>query len=499
MDRATLRLRTVGIRRFLPTGRVLEELDFSARHRLLTTILALHIPALIVVGLVTDHGVLATLAGPAVIAALVGLAVLPGDRRRRALSTSFGLLTCSALLVHLTHGSAEAHFHYFVAVALIALYQDWTVYALAFVFVVVEQIVVSNLDRADSYEQTGNTWVLAGVLAGFIAALCCAQLTFWHFLEQSRLREEHYRRKLYAGQQSMVAQMQATEQLRADLLGTVSHEFRTPLTAIQVSALTLRRRRNRLSPAQVDDILDALIGHGQRLSRLLENMLTAAGVVTADQNAVCDARVVADDAVADLSVESRSRVSVEMPATLLVRMERRALQQVLANVLDNALTHSWPGTPVTLTGDQIGADVVLHCRNSGPDLDEETIQRLFEPFAQADGSATREREGAGMGLPVARRLVEAHKGRLWMRSKDSEVVVEITLRATGERVVELPATSSSTASPPAASSSSSASSSAASPAAASATPSATPSTISLDAEPPTSVSLDAEPPTSASA
>jgi signal transduction histidine kinase len=446
MDRSTLTLRTIGIRRVLPTGRVLEELDFSARHRLLTTILALHIPALIAVGLITHHSVLASLACALVIAALVGLAVLPGDRRRRMLSTSLGLLTCSALLVYLTHGSAEAHFHYFVAVALIALYQDWTVYALAFVFVVVDLLLIGNVDRANTYDHGGNAWVLAGVHVGFIAALCCAQLTFWHFLEQSRLREEHYRRKLYAGQQSMVAQMQETEQLRSDLLGTVSHEFRTPLTAIQVSALTLRRRRDRLSPAQVDDILDALIGHGQRLSRLLENMLTAAGVVTADLNAVCDARAVTDDAVADLPEEAQARVSIDLPATLLVRMERRALQQVLANVLDNALVHSWQGSQVVVEGARIGAEVVLRSRNAGPDLDEETIRRLFEPFAQADGSATREREGAGMGLPVARRLVEAHNGRLRMTSTDGEVVVEISLRAAGERVVELPSETSSTAS-----------------------------------------------------
>jgi signal transduction histidine kinase len=438
MDPSTLRLRAIGIRRFLPTGRVLEELDFAARHRLLTTILALHIPVLIAVSLITSHSALATVAYVAVIAALVGLAILPGDRRRRALSTSLGLLTCSALLVHLTHGSSEAHFHYFVAVALIALYQDWTVYALAFGFVVLEHVAIGNMHHSDIYDHPGNAWVLAGVHAGFIGALCCAQLTFWHFLEQSKLREEHYRRKLYAGQQSMVAQMQETEQLRSDLLGTVSHEFRTPLTAIQVSALTLRRRWNRLSPAQVENILDALIGHGQRLSRLMENMLTAAGVVTADQNAVCDIRTVADDVVADLPAEARTRVSVSLSGKLLVRMERRALQQVLANVLDNALTHSRPGTPVLVTGTRTGDNVVLRCCNAGPNLDEGTIRRLFEPFAQADGSATREREGAGMGLPVSLRLVEAHRGRLRMTSDDGQIVVELTLLAAGDHVIELP-------------------------------------------------------------
>jgi signal transduction histidine kinase len=180
----------------------------------------------------------------------------------------------------------------------------------------------------------------------------------------------------------------------------------------------------------------------------MENMLTAAGVVTADENAVCDVRAVADDVVADLPAEARTRVSVDLtPETLLVRVERRALQQVLANVLDNALAHSWPATPVQLSAVRSGANVVLRCCNAGPDLDDETIRRLFEPFAQADGSATREREGAGMGLPVAKRLVEAHHGRLRMSSHDGEVVVEITLLAPADRVVELPTEGGPSSSP----------------------------------------------------
>ena len=444
MDRSTLALRTAGMRRFLPTGRQLEDLDFQARHRLLTTILALHLPVLVIVGLVTGHGVAPTLGTALAVGLLLAAALAPGPRRRRSLSASLGLLSCSALLVHFAHGASEAHFHYFVAVALIALYQDWAVYALAFTFVVLEHVLLGAFDPADLYDHHGNVWLLAAVHAGFIAALCFAQLTFWHFLEQSRMREEHYRRKLYAGQESLVAHMQETERLRSDLLGTVSHEFRTPLTAIQVSAMTLRRRRDRLSPAQVDDILDAQLGHGRRLSRLLENMLTAAGTLTLDEDAVTDTRDVVAAAIRDLPEEPRSRVVVDLPRELPARTERRALLQAVTNILDNALVHSVPGTPVTVAGARIGNEVVMRCINAGPALDEGTIRRLFDPFTQADGSPTRRREGAGMGLHVARRLMEAHGGRLQMTARDGEVVVEIALRAAGERG-DRPATGSGTA------------------------------------------------------
>jgi hypothetical protein len=73
--------------------------------------------------------------------------------------------------------------------------------------------------------------------------------------------------------------------------------------------------------------------------------------------------------------------------------------------------------------------VVLRVRNPGPDLDKSTIARLFEPFTQRDGSATRPTDGAGMGLYVVRRLVEVHGGRLRMTSEGGEINVEVDMWA----------------------------------------------------------------------
>src|SRR5262249_27963881 len=124
-----------------------------------------------------------------------------------------------------------------------------------------------------------------------------------------------------------------------------------------------------------------------------------------------------------------NNVIVDLPAQVPVRMARQALHQVVANLVDNAITHSWPGAPVRLIAGRVGDEVVLRIRNPGPDLDPATIHRLFEPFTQRDGSATREADGAGMGLYVVRRLVEVHGGRLRMQSQHGEIIVEVDLCA----------------------------------------------------------------------
>src|SRR6185369_2195161 len=170
----------------------------------------------------------------------------------------------------------------------------------------------------------------------------------------------------------------------------VSHEFRTPLAGIRGNLLTLRRRRHRMADAQVDDMLDLALGSSERLSRLLENMLTAATATGIDDGTVSDLPEVVYEALGSLrNAAMANAVSVDLPDRLPVRMSREALHQVVANLVDNALVHSWPGAPVRLIAGRVGDEVVLRVRNPGPDLDKSTIARLFEPFTQRDGSATR--------------------------------------------------------------------------------------------------------------
>ena len=163
---------------WLPRGGGLAEPDFEARHRLITIICALHVPALIVYALVTGHSFDSGLLHALPVVVLLAGALVPGGRLRRSLAASLGLLTSSAVLVHLSGGMIELHFHYFVAVAIIALYQEWIVYATAIAFVLLEHGLLGQLDRGMVYDHEGNAWAMASVHAGFVCALAVAQLGF---------------------------------------------------------------------------------------------------------------------------------------------------------------------------------------------------------------------------------------------------------------------------------------------------------------------------------
>ncbi len=343
----------------------------------------------------------------------------------RSLAAALGLLTASALLVHLFDGASEAHFHYFVAVAVIALYQDWTVYALAIGFVLVQHGVMAV--RPDGLvRRLGHGAVHAGAVLAESAVL----VLFWRANEVSRVAQEELRAELSAGSASVQARLAETDRIRADLIGTVSHEFRTPLTGIRGAALTLLKRGERLDAAGRAALLHAVLDQQERLSRLLENMLIAARATAVDPAAVTDVDAVAAE-VAMLASAGRpgvGPVSVVVEAGTAARIDRQALHQVLANLVDNALQHGAAGSVPLVAGGRDDRGVWVTVSNEGRVLDLTAAERLFEPFTQLDSGATRDREGIGVGLYVVRRLVEVYGGSVDVRSEAGWVTVEVRLQ-----------------------------------------------------------------------
>jgi signal transduction histidine kinase len=169
----------------------------------------------------------------------------------------------------------------------------------------------------------------------------------------------------------------------------------------------------------------------ERLSRLMENMLTAAEATSADPGAVAEVDAVAAE-VAMLAVAARPAngdVQVLVEPGTTARIDRQALHQVLANLVDNAQQHGSRGAVPIVAGGTDAAGVWITVSNDGSELDPALAQRLFEPFTQADSGSTRDREGLGMGLYVVRRLVEVHGGRVGVRTEGGWVTVEVRLQA----------------------------------------------------------------------
>ena len=416
-----------GLAGWLPRGEALPEADWQWRHRVVCLVLAAHVPVLLgiaVLGGRTD----AALVVLVLLGGLLALASGSLSRRLRGLSASLGLVLSSGLLVHLMEHASESHFHHFVIVAVIAFYQDWSFLALAVAFVLLQQGVLAEGSHVPA--DMRSTWTSAFVHVGAVLAESLVLVLFWRANEISRTQQEQLRTELSVGRSSVQARLAETERIRADLIGTVSHEFRTPLTGIRGAALTLLKRGDRLDPTSRNGLLHAVLDQQERLSRLLENMLIAARATEVDPSAVTDVNAVAAE-VAMLASAGRpgaARVSVVVEDGTAARIDRQALHQVLANLVDNAVQHGAPGAMPLVAAGRDDRGVWVTVSNEGRVLDLTEADRLFEPFTQQDSGATRDREGIGVGLYVVRRLVDVYGGSLDVRSEAGWVTVEVRLQ-----------------------------------------------------------------------
>lgn len=272
---------------------------------------------------------------------------------------------------------------------------------------------------------------LPAIGAGLVAA-AVGEVRSRRSARQARDREDVLRAELRDQQQRLRDELQRASATREDLLATVSHEFRTPLTAIRGSALTMRKHRERLDGEKLDQMLDAIIANADRLGRLIENMLTAAAVREPDRSAVADVAQVAAEVVELVRrthAERTPHVALAIDTGLRAAVEPGALHQILGNLLDNAVVHASPGSLALVTAVHEDGEIVTTVANEAHGVDAEALELLFAPFAQIDTSNTRRIQGAGMGLYAVRRLVEVFGGVITTRSEPGWISVEVRLPA----------------------------------------------------------------------
>jgi diguanylate cyclase (GGDEF)-like protein/PAS domain S-box-containing protein len=194
---ASARLRRVcaTIRESLPRGQTLPDEAWASRHRALLWILWAHVLALPVFSLLEGFS-LASSVGWVLPIALAGVAgSLPNaGRRARSVAVVFGLLTASAVLVHAWHGQIEAHFHFFIMIAVLALYEDWVPFGLAIAYVVIEHGVLGAISPRSVYDHGGNPWLWGGIHGLFVLGAVAASVVTWRLNEEMRAGMEEARR-----------------------------------------------------------------------------------------------------------------------------------------------------------------------------------------------------------------------------------------------------------------------------------------------------------------
>ncbi|TDH59742.1 sensor histidine kinase KdpD [Dankookia rubra] len=224
-------------------------------------------------------------------------------------------------------------------------------------------------------------------------------------LERAELMEERARGEARA----------ETEVLRTALLTSLGHDLRTPLTSIRGAIATLRTSGPALSEATRADLLAAAEEETERLSRWIANIL---GIVRIESRQIeprretVDLAEAAETAVAR-SVRAQGREIALAPGARLAapRLDPALLDQVLANLLDNALKFSGPGGHVAVRLRREGAEVAIAVEDDGPGIPRADLHRVFDPFFRATRT-DRVAAGSGLGLAICRGLVHAMGGRI---------------------------------------------------------------------------------------
>ena len=207
------------------------------------------------------------------------------------------------------------------------------------------------------------------------------------------------------------------EESRHEIIATVSHELRTPMTAVLGAARTLLRRDIELSDEATRQLLEMIATQAQRLSEVTESVLLAGRLDRAervvdlepvDVGVVVDAALTAVGGGLPDTVELRAEL--EPGVTALADANR--LQQVLINLLDNAVKYSPEGGCIVVRGSRVGEEARIEVADDGPGIPADELERVFERFYRGDPSHRLAPGGTGLGLYICRGLVEQMNGRI---------------------------------------------------------------------------------------
>ena len=177
---------------FLPRGRPLGTAAFDRRHRGLLVVLWLHVPALAAFALARGFGPGHSAAEGALVATFAVVATLATGQRVRSVAVALGLVVSSAVLVHLWGGAIEGHFHFFVVMTILALYQSWLPFLAALGFVVLQHGVLGAVAAASVYDHTAGVehpWTWALIHGAFVLASCAGNLLAWRLTEDEALTD----------------------------------------------------------------------------------------------------------------------------------------------------------------------------------------------------------------------------------------------------------------------------------------------------------------------
>jgi signal transduction histidine kinase/CheY-like chemotaxis protein/HPt (histidine-containing phosphotransfer) domain-containing protein len=335
-----------------------------------------------------------------------------------------------SLLIHLTGGRLETHFHVFGSLAFLAFYRDWRV------------IVVASVVTALDHLARGIVWPYSVYGVVDVQVWRSLEHAGWVVFEDIFLiiscRRGRTELRSLADRSAGESNEREATRSKSEFLANMSHEIRTPMTAIQGYAdllldpgldasdrlqhtQTIRRNSEHLL-ALIDDILD--------LSKI------EAGKMTTESVACSPAQIVADVASLMRVRATHKKLDFEVefltPVPETIKTDPTRIRQILLNLVGNAIKFTKRGSVRILvrTVDPLAKNprVAFEVADTGIGLTQEQIAKVFEPFTQADSSTTRKFGGSGLGLAICKRLATILEGDLSVESlpgRGSSFILEV--------------------------------------------------------------------------
>lgn len=232
-----------------------------------------------------------------------------------------------------------------------------------------------------------------------------------------------------------ITEQKKLDSSRREFVANVSHELRTPLTNVKGYTETLLDAGDELDGETRRNFLQVIYNESDRMTHIVKDLLTLSqldyGKMDMEMSPI-PVKLIVQNIASAMLIEARGQgltleTKLEEPLPLILA-DRNRMEQVIANIVSNAIKYNRPGGTVTLSAFSREDKVVIKVQDTGIGIPQEDIPRLFERFYRVDKARSRERGGTGLGLAIAKEIVEQHQGTIGVESQlDAGTTVTITL------------------------------------------------------------------------
>jgi signal transduction histidine kinase/ActR/RegA family two-component response regulator len=251
-------------------------------------------------------------------------------------------------------------------------------------------------------------------------------------LQSAKDQAEALNRDLELRVTDRTARLMEADQRKDEFLATLAHELRNPLAPIRFAVESLKPDSPPARTARAREVIDRQVG---QLVRLVDDLLDVSRITAnkiqlrREPHDVGRLMATAVETIMPLATAADQQLDVRLPVTpIRVEGDGARLVQIFANVLNNAVKFTPPGGRISFSADQQGTEAVVRIRDSGIGIAPEILPRVFDMFQQAEPALERSVGGLGIGLTLARRLVEMHHGRIAISSPGTNQGTEVELR-----------------------------------------------------------------------